>query len=158
MRGPSSAHEASFHRDVQRLAYFLIEPRPGAECELAERAGKVLSGFLLAPYLMTRCFKDRSAWRLFDIAIAIKLMYLAQLREYGPLQSDEGARAILGSDRVSADLFDRWWTIRKLEFGGPTEDKQELLGLMLDKIEPTGNGVVDCWIGLHRRAVVGRTG
>lgn len=98
----------------------------------------------------------KPAWRLFDIAVAIKLMYLAQLREYGPLQSDEGAQTILGSNRVSVDLFDRWWTIRKLEFGGPTEDKQELLGLMLDKIEPTGNGVVDCWVGMHRRAPVSR--
>ncbi len=142
---------------MQRLAYFLIEPKPHAPRELTESAGKVLSEFLLTPYLTTRCFADRSAWRLFDIAVAIKLMYLAQLREYGPLQTDEGARAILGSDRVSAALFDQWWTIRKLEFGGPTEDKQALLGQWLDKVEPTGNGVVDCWIGMHRRAPVGRT-
>lgn len=142
---------------MQRLAYFLIEPRPGSERELAERAGRVLSEFLLAPYLTTRCFADRSAWRLFDLAVAIKLIYVAQVRQYGPLQSDEGAQTILGSDRVSVELFDRWWTIRKLEFGGPTEEKQELLGLMLDKIEATGNGVVDCWIGMHRRAVAGRS-
>jgi hypothetical protein len=131
---------------VQHLAYFLIEPKQIAVLELPQRVGKESAELMLEPYLTTRCFADRSAWRQFEVVLAVKLMHLAKLREYDPLRTDAAAHFILGSDRVSAAVFDQWWTIRKLNFKGPSENRQELLSRFFDKIDLTGNALIDYWI------------
>lgn len=138
---------------MQHIAYFLIEPKPSALREFPGRAGGDLSEFLLEPYLTTRCFADRSAWRQSEVALAVKLLHLVQLREYDRLRTDEAARALLGSARISADLFDQWWTLRRLSYKGPSENGQELLALRLDKIDPTGNELMDCWIRGQRESI-----
>jgi hypothetical protein len=138
---------------MRHVAYFLIEPRPIAIQELSARAGRRLSEWMLEPYLATRCFADRSAWRQFEVALAVKLTHVAQLREYDQLRTDQAAQAILGSDRVSAALFDRWWTIRQLSYRGPSENKQDLLNLFLDKIDLTGNALIDYWVRARYRSI-----
>ena len=137
---------------MQHVAYFLIEPRAVALSVLPARVDKELSARLLEATLTTRSFADRSAWRQFELALAVKLTHVARLRERGPLASDQAALAILGSDRVSAALFDQWWTIRRLAYQGASENKQALLGQFLDKIDLTGNALIDYWVRVKYRS------
>jgi hypothetical protein len=90
-------------------------------------------------------FADRSPWREPELTLAVKLLYLARLREYDPLSSDAEAERVLGSAVVSAEVFDRWWSIRRIEFDTP-EEMHDFLSRVVQKVPSTGNVTVDEWL------------
>lgn len=132
---------------MNHTVYFLIEPNVGAKLEFPVRAEPWISAILLQPILTSRNYADRSAWRITDSQLAVKLLYLARLREYVPLTDDERALKILGSAVIAEDVFDRWWSIRIFRMEeGPSEQLHDYLVARIDKVEPTGNPVLDEWL------------
>lgn len=132
---------------MNHTAYFLIEPNVGAKLEFPVRAESGISDILLQPILTSRNYADRSAWRVTDSQLAVKLLYLARLREYVPLTDDESALKILGSAVIAEDVFDRWWSIRIFRMEeGPSEQLHDYLAARIEKVEPTGNPLLDEWL------------
>jgi len=46
--------------------------------------------------------------------VQAKLLFLASLREYDPINDDAEFAAVFGSAVISAGLFDRWFVVRRL--------------------------------------------
>lgn len=130
---------------MEHTDFFLIEPNDAARSMFPAALG-ANAVLLLEPALTSRSFPDRSLWRRPELELAVKLVFVAQMREYEFLSSDASAQLILGSAGVSADVFDRWWTIRRLEFEARSEELEEFLVAVADKVEATGNAVVDDWV------------
>jgi hypothetical protein len=126
--------------------YYFIEPRPEAATRFRDRDHQDFADILLEPVLISDAAADRSGWRHEDHVLRVKLLYLARIREWPPCASDEDARKWFGGDRVSGEVFDRWWTIRCLDFEGSDSELAEFLGPVKEKILPTGNSLVDEWV------------
>lgn len=132
---------------MRHTTFFLIEPKVLALREFPIRAGADSITLLLDALLTSRNHVDRSKWRESDIELAVKLLYVARLREYTPFADDEAAKKIFGSDRISVDVFDQWWSIRRLALDeGPSEDMEDYLVALNDKFQPIGNELVDDWV------------
>lgn len=132
---------------MQHTVYFLIEPNDRAKHEFPVRAETSIADILLGSILTSRNCADHSGWRVTDSQLAVKLLYLARLREYVPLVEDECALKILGSASIAENVFDRWWSIRL--FGmeeGPSEQMHGYLAACVDKAEPTGSQLLNEWI------------
>src|SRR5438874_1170964 len=96
-------------------AFYLIEPRPELRQHLRDRTDPDFADILLESILIRNREGGQTVWMPDNYANKIKLLYLARLREYTPLMGDEDAERLLGSSRVSVWVFDRWWSIRRLE-------------------------------------------
>jgi hypothetical protein len=131
---------------MQHIGYYLIEPRPDAVAHFRDCGDQDFAEILLEPILISNAEADRSAWRAEDHVLRVKLLFLARIREYSPCASDEDARKWFGSDRVSGEVFDRWWTIRGLEFEGSDSELADFLEPVKEKILPTGNSLLDEWV------------
>jgi hypothetical protein len=141
----SSIAEGRSHMQFEAL--YLIEVRPALRDRLEGRVESDFAEFLVEPVVLSN--KEggcHSAWRADDHALTVKLLYLAQVREYTPFSSDASFEAVFGSSRLSSALFDRWWTIRRLERDDDTESLRPLLKQFLPMVEPTGNELVDRWL------------
>jgi hypothetical protein len=138
---------------VEHTDFFLIEPNDAARSKFPVALGEN-SVLLLEPALTSRSSPDRSPWRRPELELAVKLIFVAQMREYEFLSSDTSAQLILGSVGVSVDVFDRWWTIRRLEFEARSEELEDFLVAIADQVEATGNAVVDDWV----KSLVAATG
>jgi hypothetical protein len=132
-------------RRVRHTIYFLIEPKDEARAHFASTI-RDFADVLLEQTLVSREFADRSPWREPELALAVKLLYLARLREYDPLSSDADATRILGSASITAETFDRWWSIRRPDDVETSEEMQEYLKAVLAKTPATGNEIVDQWL------------
>jgi hypothetical protein len=92
------------------IHYFLIESRADAREHFTNVAGEdadpLLDSMLLDPEAKSRN----------DVVDLAKLVFLARIREYDPFSSAENALKVFGSDEISVDVFDRWWTIRDVEY------------------------------------------
>jgi hypothetical protein len=79
--------------------------------------------------------------------LAIKLLFLASLRDYDDLAGDSGFTRLLGSPHISEHLFERWWTVRRFEVDEELEDGTIATKLRpyLDHVDRTGNPRVDSW-------------
>jgi hypothetical protein len=73
----------------------------------------------------------------------VKLLYLARIREYDFLSSADDARRILGSDAITIEVFDRWWTLREMPWEEPSEHWEPYLAAVSAHVQPTGNPAVD---------------
>jgi hypothetical protein len=125
--------------------YFVIEPKDEARAHFSGIGGD-LADLLLETTIISRRFADRSPWREPELALAVKLLYLARLREYTFLSSDADATRVLGSDSLTAETFDRWWSLRRPDDYKSSEEMHEYLKAMLGKTPATGNEVVDQWL------------
>ncbi len=131
---------------------YLIEPRTELAQWLDGRVDGDLAEILLEPVMLENPEGGRTVWRGSDHALTVKLVFVASLRQYTPLDTDAGFEAALGSRRISVELFDRWWTLRLLPGSYRTEDLRQFLVKYLDRIEPTGNELVDDWLKkVHER-------
>jgi hypothetical protein len=130
---------------MRHTAYFLVEPTSDAQPQFVNALGGFAS-VLLETVLLSREFTDRSSWREAELTLAVKLLYLARLREYQPLSSDADAERALGSAAISAEVFDRWWSIRRIEFEGASEQMQGFLVRVMRNVPATGNATVDEWL------------
>src|SRR5262245_44503058 len=90
--------------------YLLIEPRADAREHFASVAGEH------ADLLLESLLLDPQATRRDNVLDLAKLVFLARMREYEPFSTPENAVKVLGSDEISVDVFDRWWTIRELDY------------------------------------------
>ncbi len=132
---------------MEHTVYYLIEPNVDAFRQFSARIDSEYSGLVLEPWLTSRQYADLSAWHMADIEVAIKLLYLARLREYEFLNTDAQAIHALGSDAISEAVFDRWWIVRRLYLNeGASEQMEAFLGQMIEKVPATGNALVDEWL------------
>jgi hypothetical protein len=132
---------------MHHTAYYLIEPNVDAFRQFSARIDSEYSGLVLEPWLTSRQYADLSAWHMVDLELAVKLLYLARLREYEFLSEDAKAIHALGSAAISEAVFDRWWTVRRLHLNeGSSEQMEAILGKMLEKVPATGNELVDEWL------------
>lgn len=126
-------------------SYFLIEPKEVAQLAMPSRVPEYAS-LLLDPLLTSRTYSDRSIWREGDLQLAVKLSFLAMLREYDFLRSPSASFAILGSEQLTEELFDQWWSIRTLHFEEASEQMEAYLAAVIDQTPPTKSQVVNDWL------------
>ena len=132
---------------MQHTVYFLVEPNAEALREFPIHVDTGMTEILLEPLLTSRTFGDRSPWRVEEVELAVKLIYVARMREYTPISEDSVAKRVLGSDEVSIQLFDRWWSVRRLYMEeGRSEEMEDYLVSAVHKVKPTGNPTVDTWL------------
>ena len=130
---------------MRHTVYLLVEPTANAMREFPLSDGQD-ADLLLERQLMSREYGDRSPWRKEEVSLVVKLVYLARMREYDPFSNDLDAKRIFGSDAISIQVFDRWWTLREVDFECPSEQMSDYLAAVAMKIQPTGNTVVDEWL------------
>ncbi len=130
---------------MRHTRYFLIEPKEVALQQFSLRAAANAS-LLLEPLLTSRSSSDRSSWSPSDVELAVKLSFLAMLREYSFLIEAESAVSILGSNQVTEELFDRWWDIHPLQFDEPSEEMQSHLAAVIGQTPETRSSVVNEWL------------
>lgn len=128
---------------MKHTTYFQID----ASAEALKWFPSVLSAdeaeILLEPVLTSRSWSDRSAWRQKSVVVAVKLLYLARIREYVFLAAPADARYILGSDAISIEVFDRWWSLREMPWEEPSENWEVHLAVVAEQVGPTGDHAVD---------------
>jgi hypothetical protein len=127
-------------------ALFLIEPRPDLAERLIGRVEADLAELLLQPVLIRRRESTGAEWPHVERLAQAKLLYLASISEYPPLDDPAGFEAVFGSARFSLALFDRWWVIRRLVVDEEWEDLEARLRDRLDRVEPTDQPQVDHWL------------
>src|SRR5262249_38694817 len=123
-----------------------IEPRPQLAQHLRGRTEPDFADILLESVLIPNREGDRIVWTAASHATRLKLLYLARLREHTPLASAPDAERVLGSARVSATLFDRWWTIRRREVENDREELVCSLRPVQGKIDPPDDELVAAWL------------
>jgi len=126
--------------------YYLIESRELLKNQLQSGFDKGMSEILTEPLLILNEEADRSSWGKDENILKVKLLYLARMREYEFISSDEDAIKVLGSDNISGPLFDKWWTIREIEVEGNTEELIMFLKPLKNRVKETGNKIIDSWI------------
>jgi hypothetical protein len=103
-------------------AVYLIEALPSLAAFLAARVSDmVLLELLLRPVVLTNHEGGKSDWTAVDHTEYVKLVFLASLHDYDTLVSDDGFATAFGTDVLSVELFDRWWSIRRLEIDNDTD-------------------------------------
>jgi hypothetical protein len=101
---------------------YLIEPLAALGSFLATRVGdKDFLEALLQPAVLTNHEGGKTDWTDEDHTLFVKLVFLASLHDYYPTQTDEGYAGVFGTDQLTTELFDQWWTIRRLEITNGTE-------------------------------------
>ncbi|HVK54640.1 MAG TPA: hypothetical protein VM532_06395 [Burkholderiales bacterium] len=76
----------------------------------------------------------------------MKILFLAQLKEYTPFSSDASFEAIFDSSRFNAEVFDRWWTIRRLMVDESAEGLYPILRQFSHLVDRTENDRVNQWL------------
>ena len=130
---------------------YLIDPKPALCDRLGDCADRDLAEVLVEPVLIRNLEPDKLMWRREEHAVAVKLMFLSYVRELDPFARPCEFESLFGSSRLSTNLFDRWWTIRRLDY--IDYDSEELcasLMTFLPIVDTTGNELVDNWIAQLR--------
>jgi hypothetical protein len=128
---------------MKHTSFFQIEPTSAARLTFPTVVEAGYAELLLESVLTSRSWVDRSSWRPEAVAAAVKLLYLARVREYVFLSSISDARKVLGSESISIQVFDRWWTLRQIPFDEPSEHWERYLAPVAGHVEATGNGLID---------------
>ena len=128
---------------MKHTTYFQIEPSVAALARFPSVLTAEEADILLEPLLTSRSWADRSAWRQDAVAMAVKLLYLARVREYEFPSSPGDARRVLGSDAITIQVFDRWWTLREMPWEEPSEHWEGYLASVSEHVEATGNVAID---------------
>ena len=124
--------------------FFLIEPLSAKTPELARFLTEDELLLCSSPSVIGHEFADKSDWTHADICLAVKLAYLAQVLD---IFQDENKRAqIFGSANVSEDVFDRWWSIKPIEYLGRTKEFQQELRSFADSLRVSNSPVVTNWL------------
>jgi hypothetical protein len=79
-----------------------------------------------------------------------KLLFLASLREYTPLDEAAGFAAVFGSPVVRVEVFDRWFQVRRFEVDQEMNVLEARLRECPLTVEVTGRRVVDSWLSQTR--------
>jgi hypothetical protein len=105
-----------------------------------------LADLLLEPKMLSNQEGGRSFWSHDDHAATMKLLFLAQVKEYEPLSQDAEFERCFGSPRLSTELFDHWWTIRRLEVDDTAEGLSPLLRQFFHLVDRSENQRVNEWL------------
>lgn len=109
-------------------AVYLIESLPVLAAFLAARVSDaVLLELLLRPVVLANHEGGKTDWKAEDNTEYVKIVFLASLHDYTPLVSDEGFAAVFGTDELTVELFNRWWSIRRLDIDNDTDWYMPLL-------------------------------
>ncbi len=130
--------------------FYLVRPRPALEPRIASRVSPALQRVLLQPVLLGNSEAPGAQWAEEDYAAAVKLTFLAALHQYDETRSDDAYAHVFGAHRLTPALFDRWWTIERIPFGGWLKNLQPMLHDRLHNVEKSGNALVDLWINSLR--------
>jgi hypothetical protein len=127
-------------------AIYLIEPLPS----LFERLQSA-DPHELSEVLMQRCvFRNReggnSDWRPPDSEEAAKLLFLASLQQYTPLGDPMEFIALFGENRISAELFDRWFRMERFVFDDELQSLEKFLGSREVATTSTDRPIVARWL------------
>ncbi len=103
-------------------ALYLIEALSGLAASLAARLDDaVLLELLLEPRVLANREGGNTDWTAEDNTEYVKLVFLASLHDYDTTVTDEGFAAVFGTDVLSVEFFDRWWSIRRLTIDNDTD-------------------------------------
>jgi hypothetical protein len=129
---------------VLHSRYFLIEPRKGTSTELSQSLDDDELELCCVPQVMSHEFGDELGWSTADMCLLVKLAYLAQALD---IFQDESKRAqIFGSADISEAVFDRWWSIKPVEYLGKTIEFRQELRSFLKKLPPSDSLFVTQWL------------
>ncbi|WP_018604815.1 hypothetical protein [Uliginosibacterium gangwonense] len=127
-------------------AYYIVTAKPELIEQLNGHADRGFAAVLTETVLLENEEGGRTAWGANEHTLQMKLLWLASLREYTPLSNDEDALALLGSASISTQMFDRWWIMQRLGVEDTASALAEYLPAVAQKIEQTGNILVDEWL------------
>jgi hypothetical protein len=131
---------------MRYTAYYLIEHRPELRERLASLKELDLEDLLLEAELLSNEEGGKTIFLDNEHTLTIKLLFLARVKEYEPLSSDAMFERVFGSPRLSTDLFDRWWTIRRLEVTEDAESLYPMLRQFFHLVDQTDNNLVNEWL------------
>jgi hypothetical protein len=94
-------------------ALYLVDPLPALAVRLSQSDNAGLADVLLEPRLYRQRDGGNSDWLFADREETAKLLFLASLREYSPLDGTDGFAAVFGEACVSTAVFDRWFRLRR---------------------------------------------
>jgi hypothetical protein len=123
-------------------ALYVIEALPALSVFLSARlSDEVLLGLLLQPRVLANREGGKTTWTEADNTTLVKLFFLASLHDYDTTVTDEGFREVFETDQLTEDMFDRWWSIRRLEIDNDTDWYMPLLAgcLRRNKVGPIAN-------------------
>lgn len=126
--------------------FFLIEPLSGTSAELAQHLTKDELVLSCSAQVISHEYRDGFGWTQKDICTVAKLAYLAQTLD---IFNDEHMRArTFGTPEISEALFDRWWSLKHVEYlGRPIESSQELRSFS-GNLHAGDSPVVAAWLAL----------
>jgi hypothetical protein len=126
---------------------YLIEPRPALGPRLENRVNRNLKTYLMEPILVGNEELESSGWTVADHAFFVKLQFLAGIHDFDATFESNDFANVFGALQLSAPLFDRWFTLTRLDTYVEPEACEPLLRDLRVHVEATGNADLDAWIG-----------
>ena len=130
---------------MRYTVFYLIEARKALEESVNSNDDSDLPHLLLDPVMLSHEESD-SHWTVHDHAHLVKLLFLAQVKEYEPLRDDNAIEDLFGSTELSQELFDRWWTIRRLQLDDNADTLVPLLKQFAHHVSPVESELVNNWL------------
>lgn len=130
---------------MRYTVFYLIEARKALEESVNSNDVSDLPDLLLDPVMLSHEESD-SLWMAHDHAHLVKLLFLAQVKEYEPLRDDSAFEDLFGSTELSQELFDRWWTIRRLQLDDNADTLVPLLKQFAHLVSPVKSELVNNWL------------
>jgi hypothetical protein len=124
--------------------FFLIEAQSRTSVELAQYLAKDALLLCCSPQLMSHEFGDKSGWTEQDMCLVVKLAYLAQTLDI--FQEERERAYVFGAANISEAVFDRWWSIKPIEYLGRTVESSQELKLFACKLDPGDRPMVATWL------------
>lgn len=121
--------------------YYLVTPNSDI-LSLTNEMDMVAIETMLKPQLWESDEGGRGDWSTDDYIAKAKIAFLTNLKTEN--SASYFVRRLL-SGKISINIFDRFWTIERVELAGNTNEFSECT-LSLDEIEFCGNPVVDEWM------------
>ena len=131
-------------------AIYVIEPKPELVMLLRDKTNADFAGFMSDRTCFHSDEGGRTAWDATDYELRMKLVFLCTLLDHSPLSEPESFRTVFGNTPLSEALFDRWWTIERLEFDDDRSTLEKEHSNTIARLAPTSNELVNGWIGEHR--------
>jgi hypothetical protein len=131
--------------------YYLIEPLATLADRLCGRTEDDFIELLHEPVLVKNL--EGGHWLLSrEQLLLMKLQFLASLTDYTLLSTAAGFERLLGSNHLSVELFDQYWTVRRFELDAEATEWREDLRTCALRIAPTGDLRVDQFLEELRSA------
>lgn len=124
--------------------FFLIEPLNGTLAELGRSLTEDELVLCCSPQLMSHEFADKSGWTATDICLVVKLAFLAQTLDI--FQNERKRAAVFDTADISESVFNRWWSIREIEYLGRTIECSQELRAFSSNVDPGNSLVVKNWL------------